>query len=167
MLIIEDYLKNQQTGVIQKCSDDLMKNATDLLEKVNSLLIELQYFNTDAIEIDNLQLIEYIDKAIITSGYRDAKYNQMIGGSNNSAHSTCQAVDLSDKEGILRKMILNNISLLKKYELYMEHPRYTKTWCHLSTRRTKSGLIVFIPYQGEPNAKHLDTRFPLLYYNYK
>jgi len=88
---------------------------------------------------------EYGVVVSVSSGYRPGKYNAAAGGSPNSAHLTCEAVDLVDRNGKIKKWIMANLNVLEKLDLYMEDPSRTKTWCHLSTRKTRSGKRVFMP----------------------
>jgi len=88
---------------------------------------------------------KYKKPFIITSGYRPGKYNSSVGGAPNSAHVTCEAIDIKDSDGEIAKWILNNKHLLVELDLYMENPKYTKGWVHLSIRPTKSKRRVFIP----------------------
>ena len=106
---------------------------------------------------------------IVTSGYRSQVHNKNIGGSTNSAHCTGEAVDFKDLNGDFDAWCLEHLSLLKKpywsnayrpMSLFIEHPEYTKGWCHLSIR--PSSQTVFIPYTGGPKAKDLDKRFTKL-----
>lgn len=82
----------------------------------------------------------------LTSGYRPAGINAKIGGAKRSAHMTCEAGDWENIDNKVSDLI--SISLLKKYDLYMEDPRYTvkgaSRWVHLQTRPTKSGKRIFI-----------------------
>lgn len=80
----------------------------------------------------------------ISSGYRPGRFNKAAGGATNSAHLTCEAVDLVDTDGSLAKF-LNNEERLKIYGLYLENPVRTPGWCHLQTRATKSGNRIFNP----------------------
>lgn len=100
-------------------------NAIELLRRVNGLLFELGI------------------KADITSGYRPGHWNKKAGGSEKSAHLSCEAIDLKDNFGKIKEAI--TIELLKKYDLYMEHPDSTVGWCHLQSRKTRSGKRVFHP----------------------
>lgn len=77
----------------------------------------------------------------ISSGYRPGHYNKTY--SPNSAHVTCEAVDIYDPNGKLKAFCTKEI--LEKYDLWMEHPDYCKTWAHLSTRPVKSGNRIFKP----------------------
>lgn len=80
----------------------------------------------------------------VNSGYRRAIDNKACGGSPRSAHLSCQAIDLEDKDGKLKEFCTDEV--LKEFDLYMEHPDYTPSWCHLQTRKTKWGNRVFKPY---------------------
>jgi hypothetical protein len=82
---------------------------------------------------------------IVTSGYRPKKINEIIGGAKNSAHMTCEAVDISDRNGQLAKFCLENLQVLANCKLYIENPQMTGGWVHFQTRRPKSGKIVFNP----------------------
>lgn len=77
----------------------------------------------------------------ITSGYRPGRYNTAAGGARNSAHLTCEAVDIADADGSLKKYLLKNLDLLEKAGLWMEHPDRTPSWCHLQTRAVKNRVF--------------------------
>ena len=80
----------------------------------------------------------------ISSGYRPGRFNQVAGGAKNSAHLSCEAVDVVDATGDLADF-LSNEERLKIYGLYLENPARTPGWCHLQTRATKSGNRIFNP----------------------
>lgn len=104
-----------------------LNNALILVRRVNSLLAH------------------WGDKVYVSSGYRPEAYNKRAGGAPNSSHKTCEAVDLRDAEGKLGQFLKDQAFLLQKYNLYMEDPAATPTWCHLQTRPTKSGNRIFKP----------------------
>lgn len=120
-----DYLQGRAT--LATLPPELVANANTLIPKINGLLEAIKKSPT------------------VTSGYRTASINVSAGGSKNSAHLTCEAIDLADPDGSLGKLLLNNPALLETHDLYMEHPTATPTWVHLQTRRTKSGKRVFYP----------------------
>ena len=120
------------------------KNLIDLLTKINALRID---FNKPM---------------IVSSGYRNPEHNAKVGGATHSTHQSCQGIDIVDADGSLRRFcIANNNAILKKHGLFMEHPAYTKGWCHLQTRKPQSGNIVFIPYSGKPKKEHYDNSFEI------
>ncbi len=120
------YNKDERNSAAP-AAGELLTNALVLVRRVNALLAH------------------WGDKVYVSSGYRPAAYNQRAGGANKSAHMTCEAVDLRDAEGKLAKFIQDQSWLLQKYDLYMEDPAATPTWCHLQTRKTKSGARIFKP----------------------
>lgn len=62
-----------------------------------------------------------------------------------SSHLYGCAVDISDPDGKLANWLRNRQQLLEKCGLWMEHPAYTKGWCHLSSYMPKSGNRLFFP----------------------
>lgn len=82
---------------------------------------------------------------IVTSGYRPLTYNLSIGGSERSAHITCEALDIYDPDKRLAKWCLDNLDILEESGLYIEDPDYTSNWVHFTTRAPRSGRRVFIP----------------------
>jgi uncharacterized protein YcbK (DUF882 family) len=100
-------------------------NAIKLLEKINALFVELE-------------IVPYL-----TSGYRPGHWNKAAGGSEKSAHLSCEAIDIDDQFGKIKKKI--TLELLEKYDLYMEDGSKTLTWIHLQTRKTRSGKRIFLP----------------------
>lgn len=111
-----------------QCTDEVKANAKELARRVSGLLF------------DWLQ-------RCISSGFRDQKSNMLAGGSENSLHMVAAALDLFSLAHYLMKDYDGNKekSLLVKWDLYLEHPDYTKQWCHLQMFPPKSGRRVFIP----------------------
>ncbi len=64
-------------------------------------------------------------------------------GSVMSSHKKAQAVDVYDPDNKLDKWLTD--AILAEYDLYREHPNYTDTWCHLTTRCPGSHKRTFIP----------------------
>lgn len=82
----------------------------------------------------------------VSSGYRPAAVNAQVPNSaKRSAHMSCQAVDLADPDRKLAHYLLDNVSLLEQWDMYLEDPAYTAGWVHVQTRRTRSGKRVFKP----------------------
>lgn len=97
----------------------------------------------------NLVRFEYGKPLYVSSGYRPPSINKSVGGSKNSAHLLCEAVDFKDPNGYFAKWCLNNLHILKKAGLYMEDPRWTPGWVHLMSRAPASKSRVFIPYNPQ------------------
>lgn len=88
----------------------------------------------------------------ITSGWRPASYNAQVGGSPNSKHCTCQAVDIWDADKKLGEWCVANIERLKDVGIWMESLATThksddpkKRWVHWQCVAPKSGNIIFNP----------------------
>lgn len=110
MIIRDEILKGQT------CPTELEANLSALLEALNK--IRLQWANP----------------MIVSSGYRTAEHNAEIHGASQSAHLSCQAADIWDKDRSFAKWCVQNESLLEIVGLWMEHPLWTPTWVHLQTR---------------------------------
>lgn len=110
-----------------ECTSQVRANAADLAERVSKLLDAL--YTT----------------ATVSSGFRTQAANKSAKGATKSAHMTGEACDLSDPKKHLAGLLLANLELLDKYDLYMEDLAHTVGWVHLQTRKTKSGKRVFIP----------------------
>jgi hypothetical protein len=80
---------------------------------------------------------------VVNSGYRPGHYNVMARGAPNSAHLTCEAVDLRDPSEHLEKVITDGI--LVHFGLYAEDVSATPGWIHLQIRAPKSGNRRFKP----------------------
>lgn len=93
----------------------------------------------------NTLLSLYQKDVKVSSGYRPGHYNTDAGGAQNSAHSTCQAIDFFDLDGAMDMYCLANLPILKRCGLYLEAPTSTIGWTHVSSRRPASGARVFIP----------------------
>jgi hypothetical protein len=126
MITLEDYFGK----VSHKYEpNDLVKtNAEILLSRVNAIMVAIKW------------------KPAINSGWRPAEYNATIpNAAPRSKHITGQAIDIDDPTGELDKILFNNQYLLRKYELWMEHPAATRGWCHLQSVPPRSGNLVFFP----------------------
>ena len=93
----------------------------------------------------NMLRDRYSKPLIVSSGYRPASLNAAAGGRPGSAHMTCEAIDIADANGELKKWLVANPSTLEDLDLYQEDPTVTTTWVHLQTRKTASGKRIFLP----------------------
>ncbi|MDW8347625.1 MAG: D-Ala-D-Ala carboxypeptidase family metallohydrolase [Bacteroidia bacterium] len=123
-------------------------------DKTNPITPKMEENLNNLLKAINSLLTHYKKNIKISSGYRPASINNAVGGATNSAHQTCEAVDIVDNNREFAIYCLDNINLLKKLGLYMEDPRWTPTWVHLQIRPTKSGKIVFIPNNQPPLDKN-------------
>jgi Peptidase M15 len=88
----------------------------------------------------------------MTSGWRPKSYNARIGGSTNSKHCSCEAIDLWDPDMSFGKWCFENQAVLKEIGLYMEALTTThksdqpsKRWLHLQSSPPRSNSTVFNP----------------------
>jgi hypothetical protein len=146
IITVEDYMMGRADFMTLDSAHQT--NILKLLQKVNDLL------NDAGLERS------------ISSGYRTMKDHQRIYADINkkkkaaglpevkvpmgSKHLIGAAIDLADPDGKLDKYCTEDV--LKKFDLYMEHPDYTnsavdpksKGWCHLQIIPTKNRI--FRPY---------------------
>lgn len=118
------YLDREKSN---ECTSDVRINSADLASRVSNLLAHLGIH------------------AVVSSGFRTTSSNTKAGGAKSSAHCTGEAVDLYDPKNEIDDSIMRDPSILDRVDLYLESPQHTPGWCHLSTRRPKSGNRVFIP----------------------
>lgn len=103
-----------------------LRNLEDLIRKVNAL--------------------NYPDPMRASSCLRSLKDQKRINPkAMGSSHLYGAAIDISDPTGNLAKWLTINSQLLTYNGLWMEDPKYTKGWCHLTTYMPKSGKRFFIP----------------------
>ena len=104
------------------------------LENLENLLTALNLFRQ-----------EYGKPMFVSSGYRPGPFNVLAGGASDSPHLSCEACDFHDRDGELKKWVLEHPLVLVECKLYMENPVNTPTWCHLQTRPGPSGRRLFSP----------------------
>ncbi len=80
-----------------------------------------------------------------SSGWRPAGLNKAVGGAKKSNHMLGLACDFRDLGGELDEWCMKNLDVLAKAGLYLEHPDYTKGWCHLQLAEPRSKNRVFKP----------------------
>lgn len=103
-----------------------LRNLEDLCRKVNAL--------------------GYQPPMTATSCLRSIKDQQRINPSAiGSSHLYGCAVDIADTDGKLKAWLVANKNKLVECGLWMEDPKYTSSWCHLSSQMPKSGKRIFIP----------------------
>ena len=135
MILFKDYFGKWIDH--KDATEERKQNAEDLLDKVNSLLDYAFEFDIDLIV--NPATGSYVSG----SQYGGFRPQSCPIGSPNSAHKEGQAIDIYDPQNVLDNWITDVI--LSKFGLYREAPLDTPKWCHLSTRRPKSGKRTFKP----------------------
>lgn len=123
------FWKGRDIQYSSELSDEITRNATDLIVRVNSLLYYLD-----------------VKSATVSSGWRPKVVNENIGGAPNSLHLTGKAIDILDPANKLSKKLLEAPGLLKDHGLWMEDKAHTRTWVHLDTgERPEREVRIFKP----------------------
>lgn len=131
MITLDDYWMGRDK--IEPPTDQFIRNAEELLQRVN-LLLSMYYAELPA-----------APRTRVTSGYRPPGINRRVGGAANSNHRICKAVDLADEDGSLDDWCMQVPHLLQAYDLWLEHPDATPGWCHLQSVGPRSGRRIFYP----------------------
>jgi hypothetical protein len=136
LLSRDDYFfNNLDRKYPQEFTPELEANAIELLRRVNNLLQDCHKLDPSFV------------KPTVTSGWRPSAYNKLIGGSPNSRHITCRAIDLHDPSRKWGNFIVANRLLLDKHDLAMESLADTDNargrWVHLQYPPPPSGNRIF------------------------
>jgi hypothetical protein len=123
MISLKEYLMGRDSKYT--LTEEFKRNAEELLSRVNKLAL---------IAPKELK---------VSSGWRPGEFNRLAGGAPNSAHVTCEAVDLKDSQEVLDQWLTD--AILTQFDLYREHPSKTVGWVHLTTRAPKSKKRTFLP----------------------
>lgn len=128
MLTLTNYWKGRDLTHPKEITQEVLRNATDLLARVNALMSLFGYSRG------------------VNSGWRPLSVQMEVNPrAPNSKHITGQAIDLEDKDGKLKEWCTFNQDSLERFGLYMEHPEDTPTWVHLQNVPPKSGKRIFKP----------------------
>ena len=110
----------------------------------------------------------------VTSGYRSRELNYMIGSSNNSQHTKCEAIDIQHyKRGKMNNLVIYNTIInrgLEYDQCILEFGDSTETddptnpaWIHLSYKATGNRRDLLVAYKDKNNKTKY--RKPNNYYN--
>jgi len=112
------------------------------------------------------ELLQPIRDAIgpirVTSGYRSRELNYMIGSSNNSQHTKCEAIDIQHyKRGKMNNLVIYNTIInrgLDYDQCILEFGDGTETkdptnpaWIHLSYKATGNRRDLLVAYKDKNN----------------
>lgn len=101
----------------------------------------LSNLSTLLVRMNKLRLL-YGKMMLVSSGYRPGHYNVDAGGAKNSCHLDCRAVDIHDRDGLLKEWILNHEEVLDECDLWMEDPKRTKTWAHFDIKAREHRIFL-------------------------
>lgn len=120
IISLDSYLMGRDKQFPEEFTKEILLNSTILLEKVNSLLWNLQ-----------------VKKAEVSSGWRPAAINAATANAaKKSLHMQAKAIDIKDDKGqTLANKILTKPDLLISLDLWLEDPAATRgkntNWVHL------------------------------------
>lgn len=134
MITLADYWMGRDKQYANALTADIVRNAEDLLKRVNVLLADYRFDTNDT------------DHLHVNSGWRPPQVNAATpNAAPRSHHMTGRAIDIADPEGALDEWCLTHPDTLRRLGLYQEHPSATKSWCHLQSVAPRSGRLVFYP----------------------
>jgi hypothetical protein len=121
---LANYYKGRDILYPKELTQKLKDNATYTVACTNRLMVFMEADEIDTSQIDN------------NSGWRPKSINTATPGADpNSPHVTCEGIDLSDKNNIVKKWIQDNPDKVKEAGFVAtEDFSLTSTWCHLQTR---------------------------------
>lgn len=136
-LRLEDYWMGRHETHPKDLSQEIVRNATHLLRRVNNLLVLMH----------DVQIEPHpVTRTPVSSGWRPPAVNASTpGAAPRSKHMTGDAVDVYDPDGEIDAWCMDHLDFLAEAGLWLEHPSATKGWCHLQQVPPKSGRRVFYP----------------------
>lgn len=138
MIDLADYWMGRDRDYPLAMSPAIEKNALQLLELVNKLLV-----------VANMAGVRATVNArgtVVRSGWRPPQVNARTpNAAPNSRHMTGQAVDLEDPAGRLGCWALANPIVLEQIGIWCEHPSATPTWLHCQSVPPGSKRRFFLP----------------------
>lgn len=137
MITLAEYLGTWASHA--DVTPQVKSNAIELLKRVNALLDELATKNIAS------KINPKTKSQVSGEVYGGFRPQSCPIGASGSSHKTGEGIDVYDPAGAIDWFIDKNPELLVKHNLYRENAKDTPTWCHLQTRKTKSGKRTFLP----------------------
>lgn len=118
-------------------TEERLEHITDLVPAVNALLARAAQAGV------KLPINPKTKTQVSGEQYGGFRPQTCTIGAPLSAHKIGMAIDIYDPENKLDEWITDDV--LRTVGLYREAPRATPVWCHLTTRRPRSGNRTFMP----------------------
>lgn len=132
-----DYWQGRDSQYRMDWSEEIKRNADDLLLRVNLLLPFMVGVDFET---------HPVTRSLVSSGWRPPSVNAGVpGAATRSKHMTGQAIDLFDPDGDLDAWCMDHLDKLEQCGIWLEHPSATKGWSHMQSVPPKSGKRVFYP----------------------
>lgn len=141
MISLEQYWMDRDAEYSADLTEEVRRNAAQLLERVNRLL-------ASAADEQVEPGIDARTGTPVASGWRPKSVNDSTANAGTkSRHTSGLAIDLRDypPDRSLARWCLRNEDLLEEIGLWMEDPRWTPTWVHLQAVPPGSGRRVYVP----------------------
>lgn len=136
MITPAQYFMGRDKTYAAQLTPDIIKNANDLLTRVNFLMAVFNTTNPTA------------HARGVNSGWRPPTLNaKVVNAAPNSHHQTGKAIDIGDDDGALDAwlMTIPGQKALVDARLWIEHPSATPRWAHFQSEPPRSGRRVFYP----------------------
>ena len=140
MITLSQYAGIHAISDDWKANPIRISNAKELLKRVNMLIDALQQDHQYQPKINPKTGSQVSGETL--GGFRPQ--NCPIGA-HESSHKVGMGVDIFDPSETLDDLLDKHPEYLAKFDLYREASKKTPTWCHLQTRKTKSGKRTFLP----------------------
>lgn len=132
MITLADFYMGRDKTYASELTDAMRANAQVTVDRANLLLSKFYAANPST------------HKRGVNSGWRPADINGYTpGAATHSKHMTCQAIDIEDKDGLLKSWTTDDI--LAECQLWREAPQSTPSWQHCQIVAPGSGKRTFIP----------------------
>ena len=134
MITMSDYWMGRDKSHADELTKDIIYAAENTVKRANLLLAEFRLARLDD------------EQRHVTSGWRPPSVNATIpNAARRSHHMTGRAIDIADPDGDMDEWCLDNLDVLERCGLWLEHPSATKGWVHVQTVPPRSGRRVFYP----------------------
>ena len=139
IITVDEYYGAGQWLTHPDVTEEAMADSLVLIDKVNTVL-QLAINDGVRLEVNPITGSYVSGKFHGLGGFRPRDATQ---GATLWSHKEGKGVDIYDLNRDLCNWCMTHQNVLAAHGLYMEHPKDTPSWCHLTTRPPKSGKTVF------------------------
>jgi hypothetical protein len=139
IVTLEDYWMGRDFAYAHELTETIAGNAAVTVARVNRML--------EAMAVDGLHAeCKAGSHSPVASGWRPVEINARVPAAvPDSPHISGAACDLYDPRDALDDWCAAHAGVLRELELWLEHPDYTKGWCHVQIVPPRCGSRVFRP----------------------
>lgn len=137
MITLQDYYMGRDVAYPDEMTDAIRAAAQVIVNRANILLTLFYERNPSTL------------RRRVRSGWRPAAVNlRTPGAAPASKHLSGEAIDIEDDDGTLALWCADRGDILESFEVWMERPEATPSWCHWQSVPPKSGARYFWPSQA-------------------